>query len=511
MTAFVVLAAGRGSRLGRIGDELPKCLLPLNDRAILSHQLDLAPRGARKIVVTGYRSEQVREYVNLAHPGENITIVYEPEWGRGPGASLLEAKEIVGDDDLVFVACDTLWTRDDDLWSDDNSWVATAPIPAGTPAARWCRVVSDGDFVLRIDDKTPDVSPGSRCWTALGHVARGDLATFWSGIIEANTVAGEVQLSSGLQAVLNAGEPIVVYDVDWLDVGDEQAFRSAIATVGGYDPLKPDQITYVLPERRRVVKFHVNHNKVRWRVERAARIGDAVPKTVDSFNGTMCAYEYVDGQPLYDLMDRWPFNFISPLLDWWETRFWSTRTRYTELPPPDVFAASDRFYRDKTFERVTALDPALRARALDVITRVDWDALIDGVIPGTFHGDLTFANVIAQEDDVAFDGVRLVGIDWREDYGGVTEWGDLRYDLGKMIAGTRFHWLRATYGDFRRWDVGANVQRVLEDGIIARFGIDVNDVRRIAALCLINSAALHAAPMDEILIARGCNWLESLT
>jgi hypothetical protein len=36
-------------------------------------------------------------------------------------------------------------------------------------------------------------------------------------------------------------------------------------------------------------------------------------------------------------------------------------------------------------------------------------------------------------------------------------------------------------------------------------------VRRIAALCLINSSALHAAPMDEILIARGCHWLETLT
>lgn len=510
MTTFVVLAAGRGSRLGRIGDDLPKCLLPLNGRAVLSHQLDLAPPDSRKIIVTGYRSAQVREYLNLAHPGENITVIEEERWGRGPGASLLEARDVVGDDDMIFVACDTLWEPYYDLWDEENSWVATAPIPAGTPAARWCRIVTDDDFVTRIDDKTPDVAPGSRCWTALAHVARADLRTFWSGLVEANTIAGEIQLSAGLTAVVDAGQPIVVYDVDWLDVGDERAFRSAIATLGGYDPLKPDQITYVLPERGRVVKFHTNRDKTRWRVERAKLIGDAVPRTIDSFNGTMAASDYVDGEPLYHLMDRYPFNFISPLLDWWEDRFWSTRTRYVESPP-NVIEVSDHFYRAKTFERVTALDPALSARALDVITRVDWEALVDGVIPGTFHGDLTFANVIAREDETAPDGVHLTGIDWREDYAGVVEWGDLRYDLGKMIAGTRFHWLRATYGDFRRWDVGANVQRVLEDGMIARFGVNVDDVRRIAALCLINSAALHAAPMDEILVARGCNWLESLT
>lgn len=508
MTAFVVLAAGRGSRLGRIGDDLPKCLLPIDGQAVLSRQLELAPIDARIIIVTGYRSAQVREYLNLAHAsGRDVTVITEENWGRGPGASLLEARDVVGDDDMIFVACDTLWEPYYDLWDDTNSWVATAPIPAGTPAARWCRVVTDGDFVTRIDDKTPDVAPGSRCWTALAKVARDDLPTFWAGLVEADTVAGEIQLSAGLQAVLDAGQPIVVYDVNWLDVGDEQAFRNAVATLGGYDPLKPDQVTYVLPRRGRVVKFHVNRDKIRWRAERAKRLGDVVPKVDESFNGTMIGYDYVVGTSLYEAN---PTLEVDLLLNWWRDKFWSTREQF-DAPPPGHYTTSMKFYRDKTFQRVMSLDPALRSTALDAITRVNWDALIDGVVPGDFHGDFTYANVLLTDPLLTGDR-RFITIDWREDYAGVTEWGDLRYDLAKLLSGTRFHWRRATYGDFRRWDDGPANEILIENWITANLPeINLNDVRLLAALCLINSAALHAAPMDEILVARGTYWLESLT
>lgn len=505
MTAFVVLAAGRGSRLGRIGDAIPKCLLPLDDRAVLSHQLSLAPRDARKIVVTGYRSAQVREYLYLAHPGEEITVIEEENWGRGPGASLLEARNVVGDDDMIFVACDTLWTADASLWHDEGSWVATAPLPAGTPAARWCRIVPDAhnELVEAIYDKRPDVVPDAQCWTALAKIERGDLRVFWEGLLNADNHAGELQLSAGLEEVVQRGPGLGVHEIDWLDVGDERAFRRAAATLGGYDALKPDQITYVLP--RRVVKFHTNRNKVEWRVTRSKLIGDAVPTTTDSFNGTMCAYDYVEGAPVYDELEFSVYSTIAPLLDWWTEMFWSTR--FTERAP-NFFDASDKFYRGKTFERVSSLDPALRSIALDAITRVDWDDLVDGVVPGVFHGDFTFANVILRHEPE----YRFKAIDWREDYAGVVDWGDLRYDLGKLLAGARFHWHRATNGDFSRWERGIEVELVLEREIQERFPeVALDDVRRIAALCLINSSALHAAPMDEILIARGCHWLETLT
>lgn len=504
MTTFVVLAAGRGSRLGRIGDELPKCLVPLDGRAVLSHQFELAPSGAKLVVVTGYRADQVEEYVRFAHPNLDVTFVKEVEWGRGPGASLLMARpEVVGD--LVFTACDTLWEHDVTLWDGDASWLAVASIPAGTPAARWCRgVLDDTDsYVLELHDKTPDVAPNSYASTALARVCADDLPRFWEALTHGDQVAGEVQLSSGLQAVLDVGAPLEARFIDWLDVGDEQAYRSALAATAGYDPLKPDQVTYVLPRTGRVVKWHVDPQKVAWRAERAKLLGDLVPRVTGTGRSTF-AYEYVTGPTVYEHNTN---TVIGELFDWWEDNFWSTRTSFLERPP-NWRELTTRFYRDKTFARVMSLDLALRAVALDAITRVDWDALVDGCVPGVFHGDLTYANVITYNDD--WD-TRFTAIDWREDFAGETTWGDLRYDLGKLLSGTIFHWGRATHGDFRRWDEGSLHRGMIELRTGYLDDVDVTDVRRIAALCMIGSAALHAAPMDEILVARGCRLLGEVT
>jgi len=479
--------------------------LPLDGRAVLSHQFELAPAGAKLVVVTGYRADQVEEYVRLAHPDLDVTFVKEVEWGRGPGASLLMARSEV-EGDLVFTACDTLWEPDDCLWDGDASWLAVAPIPAGTPAARWCRAVPDESqqYVLEIHDKTPDVVPGSLASTAFVRVAEDDLERFWAGLVDADQVAGEVQLSSGLQAILDEGVPLELRHIRWLDVGDEAAYRSALASRTGYDALKPDQVTYVLPRQRRVVKWHVDRQKVTWRYERAKLLDVVVPPVVEPVGSTMMAYEFVDGATLYEHCSRFA---VSSLLDWWDDHLWTTRTQLQERPP-DWRELTMRFYRDKTFSRIMSLDPTLRSIALDAVTRVDWEALVDGCVPGTFHGDLTFANVIWWDDD--WNG-NLVGIDWREDFAGETTWGDLRYDLGKLLGGTHFHWGRAAYGDFRRWTQGAEHRATLEDAVVSRFHVDLDDVRRIAALTLIGSAALHAAPMDEILVARGTRLLEEVT
>ncbi|MGW1867659.1 phosphocholine cytidylyltransferase family protein [Streptomyces mauvecolor] len=57
----VILAAGRGSRLGSLTDERPKCLVELAGRSLLERQLDtLHAAGVHEVAaVTGYRAEQI--------------------------------------------------------------------------------------------------------------------------------------------------------------------------------------------------------------------------------------------------------------------------------------------------------------------------------------------------------------------------------------------------------------------------------------------------------------------
>jgi NDP-sugar pyrophosphorylase family protein len=149
MTACVILAAGRGTRMGRVGNSLHKCLTPLADKAIISHQIERMPEDARIIVAVGFRSSQVQEYITLAHPGLDVTYVEINGWdkpGNGPGDSLLQCRDAIGDDHLIFTSCDTLWEKDSFVWTINSSWVALAPIPAGTPPERWCRMVKSSRF-----------------------------------------------------------------------------------------------------------------------------------------------------------------------------------------------------------------------------------------------------------------------------------------------------------------------------------------------------------------------------
>ena len=515
MTTFVVVAAGRGSRLGRVGDELHKCLVPLNGRAVLSRQFDLAPASARIVVVTGYRAEQLRDYCKLAHPDLDVRFVHDKEWGAGPGASLLTARsEVDPEDDLIWTACDTLWERDESLWQTDNSWIGVAPIPAGTIAARWCRVVPtvDGEFAQRIDDKTPDVDPRSLASVACGYVVAADQNVFWSGLDYADSRAGEVQFSSALDGVVNAGQPLELRYVRWLDVGDEQAYRAANASLGAYDPVKPGQATYVLPDTGRVVKFNADAERVARRRARAQSLGTtllspeaqarSMPETPN-----FVAYEYVVGPTGYELIDRAQPRDVTAtrqLLQFWTDHFWSTRTALT-TEPPNWYDTVMRFYRDKTFARVMALPRDLQSVALDAITRIDWHALAEDNVPGVFHGDFTYANVIRSSVDNQWDV-----IDWREDFGDEILIGDLRYDLGKLLGSCYFHWQNAAHGDFRQWDAGRHQAAVIR-GEVHRFGLNASNVERIGALTLINSAPLHAVPMDEILVTRGARWLERVT
>jgi choline kinase len=78
---LIVLAAGRGSRLGSMA--VPKWLLPVGGRSLAERQLSALPEGvlrgfAHRIVVTGFAAETVEAFVKeLATP---FSVVFNDRW-----------------------------------------------------------------------------------------------------------------------------------------------------------------------------------------------------------------------------------------------------------------------------------------------------------------------------------------------------------------------------------------------------------------------------------------------
>ena len=106
MTTLILLAAGRGSRLGNLTSLKPKCLMEYQGRVLIENIISQAEALGTKIngvhIVSGYRHEQL-EYLNLP-------LLFNESWETsGPFASLLCADEILKSDNSVISYTDIFY------------------------------------------------------------------------------------------------------------------------------------------------------------------------------------------------------------------------------------------------------------------------------------------------------------------------------------------------------------------------------------------------------------------
>src|SRR5208282_1096615 len=116
ITTAVLLAAGRGKRLGALTAQTPKTLLDIAGSPLISHIADaLAAAGlTHLIVVTGYLSEQIEGWAKTyqrENPGIKITTVRQPELNGTGGAMLAARAQLAGLPRFVFGWGDILMDR----------------------------------------------------------------------------------------------------------------------------------------------------------------------------------------------------------------------------------------------------------------------------------------------------------------------------------------------------------------------------------------------------------------
>lgn len=104
----VVLAAGRGSRLGALTASRPKCLLPLGSETMLERQLRLleAVGASRVVIVTGYRAGDIAEHVGGR---AEVILQHNPDHeGTRPVSSLFAARGFFTGDTIIL-NCDVVF------------------------------------------------------------------------------------------------------------------------------------------------------------------------------------------------------------------------------------------------------------------------------------------------------------------------------------------------------------------------------------------------------------------
>lgn len=504
-----VLTAGKGSRMGILGQKLNKALLPIDGKAIISHIFEKFPTETEFVIAVGFLGEQVRQYLQIAHANRRITFVdvdnYEGP-GSGPGYSLLCCREYL-QKPFYFVSCDTLWDNALD-WRATDNWLGVARINP-SESGSYCNLKIMDDRVMELRDKVHVEDAAFQAFVGLCHIK--DFPVFWTALDNKETVAGEHQISNGIRALIEKTR-VDARAIEWRDVGDLEKYKKVVSRYENYDFSKQDEALYIV--NRKVIKFFVDATVTQRRVQKS-KLNPAVFPYITHHAGQFYAYDFQPGETLYQVNNLQTFQ---RLLEWLGANLWQPQS----VDPAIMGATCLKFYRDKTLERLelfhqryAAADAGscVNGRSIpstsDLLARVPWERLAEG-IPCFMHGDLQFDNILY---DAATNSFIL--LDWRQDFGDHVEFGDLYYDLAKLYGGIilNYDYIKLNllsycenehgiFFDFAQRFQTASYLRMLGEYVQEK-GYDLVRVRLLVALIYLNMSPLHHYPFDKILYSLG--------
>lgn len=108
----VILAGGKGTRLGPLTLETPKPLVKLAGKPLLEHTLNALPDKISEIIlIIGYLGHQIREYFGDRYKNFDISYIKQNKQ-LGTFHALKQAKNFLNNEFLVLMA-DDLYTKGD--------------------------------------------------------------------------------------------------------------------------------------------------------------------------------------------------------------------------------------------------------------------------------------------------------------------------------------------------------------------------------------------------------------
>lgn len=101
----VILAAGRGRRLGEVGTDQPKILLRFGGRTLLQRHIEILDYcGIDDIaVVVGFRADLIRDEIAALGYSRRVDLIENPRYAEGSVVSLSSAAETMGSGSAVLL------------------------------------------------------------------------------------------------------------------------------------------------------------------------------------------------------------------------------------------------------------------------------------------------------------------------------------------------------------------------------------------------------------------------
>jgi choline kinase/mannose-6-phosphate isomerase-like protein (cupin superfamily) len=512
--ALCILTAGIGSRLENLSKHINKCLLPLDNKSIISHIIDKTPKDYEIVVALGYRGDMVQEYCEASHPDRTFKFVKVDNYTgeeSGPAYSINQCKEYL-QRPFIWVTGDTIIT--DDLPPLNENWLGIHPTSMPEHYST-VNVDTNIDRNNIIGFKNKDKDGYDYAFIGL------------SGVYEFEKFWKQLDVSSGeiVSAYYNIDEYLSIKskNFDWYDVG----------TVDNYlrsKKLFENSKQYSIPKtngeflykvKNNFIKLSSDVNFIKGRISRSKDLNSLIPQI--NYRGKyLYSYEWIDGDTLYDLDD---LTIWKNFLEFCDKNLWkkiNSDTSFNKI--------CEKFYYDKTIERFELfldrrdeyfvgnhiVNGVPTKSIYDLLESFNWESLYNGIPTKIFHGDLQFDNVVYGDDK------KFYLLDWRQDFGG-NDTGDVYYDLAKMYGGILISYKLMkddkNFSCFIDRDI-VEYQHSNSDELdkfkdvyekwIIDLGYDLNKVKSITSLIFLNMSALHEEVFGNLLFFKAKQMLQEI-
>lgn len=512
-----ILAAGKNNRVG-YAEEFPIALLPIGTTSAISKIIEKFPLNVEIIITVGYKGRLIKDFIKMVYPNRKITIVDIPNYsdvGSGPGKSLLMCKNQL-QCPFVFTSADTIVSGS--IPEPSKNWIGVSQV---TDSTNYCMAEVENDYVVKFHDKVPMSTLLKICRnykTILNNAFIGmagicDYESFWESFERnPNLIEKELQVSNGFSELIeNKIEAVPFFN--WFDVGTEAGYNLANRFFEkNCIIIKPDEFIYF--ENGKVIKYFREKDIISQRIERSKKLEGIVPELID-MTSNFYSYNFIKGKTLAQIND---VSVFRELLDSCKENIWKELD--TKNDSQEFKDLCIKFYRDKTYRRVEMFykkgeikdnEEIINGKKVsflrDMLAQIDWDKLSEGV-PVNFHGDFQPENIL-----VCNRGFQL--IDWRHNFAGKVDYGDIYYDFAKL-----HHALIVTHEVIRnnQFEIKINKNIInydfflksnlveyknLFEKFIVENDYDLDKLKILSALTFLNIASLHHSPYDKFLYYLG--------
>jgi choline kinase len=496
----LITTSGLGSRLGQLTDYTNKCLVRVTDKPAISYIVESYPKNTKFVITLGHYGDHVKQFLQLAYPDHDFTFVeidkYKGE-GSSLGYSILQCKDEL-QCPFIFHASDTII----------KNYIPTSPninYVVGTykeDPAQYRTLNLNGNKLVKINEK----GELNYDFSYVGIAGIKDFKLFFNNL---ETLIHNKHIdTSDVHAINNMLSEVDFYgewvkENHWFDIGNttelsktKKAFHSSIEVLD-----KVDESIFFFDNF--VIKFFSNSTVNKNRVARAYNLGDLVPEMINSTEN-FYKYKKAEGKLFSKSVNSQTFGSF---LEWTQNNLWIPKSN-------NNFKDSCKdFYITKTIKRInqylqeTPESEIINGEHIpsvyDLIDLIDINWLCDG-LPSQFHGDFILDNIIETNDGFCL-------IDWRQDFAGDLETGDIYYDLAKLNHNLTVNHDIINKNLFNSSPDNCYVltnsilnecQEILHKFIINN-GYDLKKVKTLTSIIWINMAPLHEYPFNNFLFNFG--------